>query len=728
MAKIITAELEEPCVLYYTTINKQKLLLDEKADWPKVISHTYNERGTIIFNSPVICVGKIVPTDTFQVAFQNNELLLSITLPHSVRIIGCGAFYKCSLLEEITIPSSVHSIGSSAFSGCTSLVNLNLPDGIKEIKWDTFGGCTNLQSIILPSSVIEIGTWAFRRCTSLRNITLPNSVAKVSANAFIECKSLSKFYGKFASADNSCLIIDGKLQSFVKNQDISTYTIPSYITTIGCWAFEGCCQLKEIIIPDSVTTIDSHSFDSCVSISKFIIPESVTKIGEEAFKDCTGEIILNSKIVETSWCCDALKGSKFNKIKIGDNVNAISDNAFMHCSILKCIQLPKGLTKIGHRAFDNCSSLIDIVLPNELTHIGDGAFRKCTSLTTINIPNKLESLSNEIFRECSSLQRIYLPNSIIDIGERAFSDCTSLKKINIPDNVKSISRHAFSNCTSLTCVIITNLEQWCNIEFYNNESNPLCNKAALYLNSNKITELNIPLSINSIRKYSFYGCSSIVSINIHNNIKEIKEDSFSGCENVKSLSLSNSIIKIGNRAFKDCKGIEIINITDSVETIEYASFEGCSSVKIVTIGKNVKLIEPNAFSGCGKIDTLICKPQKPPIISEIEVSSYTYRVDIFDDVDTIILPSGCERLYTESLWGRIITGDLERFDEEEAEFDAREFEKFVERERMLEELEYSGSKDSYWDSPEYDSYLALGGDPEKYRKGCLDNFMDSQGF
>ena len=119
--------------------------------------------------------------------------------------------------------------------------------------------------IVFDGNITSIGGGAFYGCSSLTSVTIPNSVTSIGNNAFRGCSSLKSFYGKFASADNRCLVVDGALNSFA----------------IGCGA-------TEYTIPDSVTKISEGAFYNCSSLTNIAIPESVTSIGDYAFYNCRG--------------------------------------------------------------------------------------------------------------------------------------------------------------------------------------------------------------------------------------------------------------------------------------------------------------------------------------------------------------------------------------------------------------------------------------------------------
>ena len=149
-----------------------------------------------------------------------------------------------------------------------------------------FWDCDALKSITIPDSVTRIRTSAFEDCRALTSVTIPDSVTTIGSGAFTSCSALKAFYGKFASADNRCLIVDGVLNSFAP-AGLTEYTIPDSVTTIGSSAFEYCSALTSVTIPDSVTTIGQEAFDDCDALTSVTIPDSVTSIGYHAFYSCS---------------------------------------------------------------------------------------------------------------------------------------------------------------------------------------------------------------------------------------------------------------------------------------------------------------------------------------------------------------------------------------------------------------------------------------------------------
>ena len=278
----------------------------------------------------------------------------------------------------------------------------NLYDADKEcwvIKFDgnvtkigsyAFYYYSSLTSITIPDSVTEIGERAFYYCTSLTSVTIPNSVTSIGEMAFYYCKSLTAFYGKFASEDNRCLIVNGTLNAFASGCGATSYTIPNGVTSIGEYAFYDCDSLTSVTIPDSITEIEGHTFQNCSNLTSVTIGNGVTEIGCYAFDYCT----------------------ELTNIIIPDSINSIREYAFSFCSKLTNITIPNSVATIGYGLFEYCSSLTSVIIGKGVTEIGSGAFSYCTSLKEVYCkPTTPPTGGQYMFGNNASGRRIFVPAS-----------------------------------------------------------------------------------------------------------------------------------------------------------------------------------------------------------------------------------------------------------------------------------------------------------------------------
>lgn len=131
------------------------------------------------------------------------------------------------------------------------------------------------------------------------------------------------------------------------------------VSAIGPRAFYQTTAIKEVILPDTVTYIGEMAFAGCTGLERIVIPASVTYIDVAAFQKCT-----------------SLKSIVFK----GEALVEIRDFAFLECTSLAEIELPKGLESIGNQAFGYCKSITKITTPDTLKTIGNLAFFGCEGL------------------------------------------------------------------------------------------------------------------------------------------------------------------------------------------------------------------------------------------------------------------------------------------------------------------------------------------------------------
>jgi hypothetical protein len=105
------------------------------------------------------------------------------------------------------------------------------------------------------------------------------------------------------------------------------------------------------------------------------------------------------------------------------------------------------------------------------------------------------------------------------------------------------------------------IEDWLEINFANETSNPLNYGADLYINDNKLTTL---FGSFKIPNYGFYGCGSLTEIMI--NQKEhhtVGTSAFANCPNLIRADLGT--VESLDRTFENCHSLESFSCLGSVE-------------------------------------------------------------------------------------------------------------------------------------------------------------------
>ena len=330
-------------------------------------------------------------------------------------------------------------VGDFAFYGCSRLTSLNLPAGITSIGEGTFEDCSGLTSLNLPAGITSIGEYAFKGCSRLTSLTLPAGITKIYDYAFDGCSGLKEI--RFCINDNldtyltkghPYIDVDCGIKYYINDKEITSIEIPSNVTTLGNYVFQGCSRLTSLTLPVGITSIGYRAFQGCSGLTSLTLPVGITSIGTSAFEGCSGLTSLN----------------------LPAGITWIDDHAFDGCIGLTSLTLPDGITEIGYDAFSGCSGLTSLNLPAGITKIGDGVFRDCSGLTSLTLPAGITEIGNYAFYGCSGLTSLTLPDGITKIGNCAFEGCSGLTRLNLPASITSIGWYAFDGCSGLTSIYV----------------------------------------------------------------------------------------------------------------------------------------------------------------------------------------------------------------------------------------------------------------------------------
>ena len=365
----------------------------------------------------------------------------------------------------LTFDKPLTVIGAKAFMDCRNLLSVDLPSNLTSISESAFRNCFRLKEVIFPDNLNYIRSCAFSNCHALREVQIPDRVIEIDANAFAHCYGMEKL------------------------------RIGYYVRSIDCYAFNGCKALQKIVVPPNVSDI-----------------------GVGAFGGCSGELIIQSKVVETydAW----LEESAFRTITIGGGVvTKIGKGVFSGYKTLEMVKIMDGVTEIGEYAFNGCSNLKEITLPTNLDRIGEYAFKLCSSLEHVVLPRSINKISSSLFAGCSKLNNVQIPDNVTEIEGFAFENCLSLTEIILPDSITDISPSAFRGCD--------NLEGFKSKYASEDGRCFIVNGVLKCFLPHGLNEYTVPFGVTTLANACFGSCTELKYINLPATLTYIGDYSFS---------------------------------------------------------------------------------------------------------------------------------------------------------------------------------------------------------
>lgn len=344
-------------------------------------------------------------------------------------------------------------------------------------------------------------------------------------------------------------------------------------------------------------------------------------------------------------------------VVIEDGVTSIGNVAFAELTSIKSVSIPGSVTSIGYGSFKYCTSLTDITIPNGVTDVKYGAFENCTSLTNISLPESLINIDISAFDNTGYyndesnwingvlyigdvlITEKYEITGVCDIekGTRVIADgafeSDSITQINVPESVEHIGYDPFIYCESLVNISVdpdnSKYSSLNGVLFNKDQTEIICYPYGLK------GAYTVPDGVIKINR-AFSYCENLTDITIPDSVTEIGASAFRYCISLTDIVIPNSVTEIGEEAFYGCEKLENITIPNSVLSIGSGAFDGCESLISITIPDSVESIGLDAFAYCTSLESITI----PDSIVSIEEGTFHWcksltSITIPDSVTTI---------------------------------------------------------------------------------------------
>lgn len=288
---------------------------------------------------------------------------------------------------------------------------------------------------------------------------------------------------------------DNYIEILSYNDNESDVIIPSSIngkpvTTILNKIFESNKDnIKSIRIPSSLITYNEGIFKDLPNLEKMIVPNdakcNLNKLFDGEYPSSFYELEFYGN--------DIFRINKDFFKNVEHQFKFIFNEEFKVLDIMNDASYIKEIYICSNYEYFNVqlsylSNLEKLIIEGKMSD-----FSYCNyapKLKEVILPDSIKYISGNAFSDCVSLEYIKLPESLIEIGEHAFYD-SGLEKIYIYNNLTTIERDAFFNCPINEVYYYGTFEEWKNIEFQNEYSNPLHDGVKLYINNELVTDPSV---------------------------------------------------------------------------------------------------------------------------------------------------------------------------------------------------------------------------------------------
>ena len=431
---------------------------------------------------------------------------------------------------------------------------------------------------------------------------------------------------------------------------VESLTIPAQIdgipvTSISDYAFDGKTTLKSLTLPEGITHLGVYILRG-TAVTEITVPASVKTIGYQSWGGYNGPFsgAENLKTITfaegTTYiiekiCSSGHYASAVETVNLPSTVTRIGNHAFQTCKKLKNITIPETVTSIEERAFQWCESLDGtVVFPAALQQLGIYAYEGCTGIDGVRFGlNETEgftrTINNGAFQGCTSLKDVELTETTATLGNDLFSGCTALETLTLPEGITHLGVYLLNGTavTEITVPVSVNSIAWQSWGGYNGPFSGASNLKAITFAegttyiiekicssghyASAVETVNLPSTVTRIGNHAFQTCKQLKNITIPETVTKIEERAFQWCESLDGTVVFPAALELlGIYAYEGCIGIDgvrfALNETEGfTRTINNGAFQGCTSLKDVELTATAATLGNNLFTGCTSLETLI---------------------------------------------------------------------------------------------------------------------------
>ncbi|MCI2068568.1 MAG: leucine-rich repeat protein [Bacilli bacterium] len=591
-------------------------------------------------------------TDTYEYIFNGWDQDLS--QPITGKTTFTAVYLKATYGLEYTLSSDGKSYAVSGYYG--SATEVIIPTTYKllpvtAIGVNAFINQSAVTSIEIPDSILTISSLAFHFCTGLTSVTIPSSVTLLSSDAFSNCHNLAEIIvdpaNSFYVSVNG-ILFDHDMTTLMlisESNPLTTYVIPATVTAIDQIGIRSK-YLEELTFPESMTTIKTQRVWA-PGLKKIILPSSITSIEEYAFQGSVSvkEILIDSDILRNKYTIkDLFLGQSssddlisLTTVDFGSHVTYYSYTSFAKVTNLEAFNVDAANTTFssidGVLFSKDQQTLIaypwhkgtSYEIPANVVTIGNTAFYGCKDLTFLKVPSTVKNVTFntnnsalQCFTGCTALSEIEIDSSALTsshslVSYFGVSTLAALTEVTLGTGINPIDGY-FAGLTGLA---IVNLDYtgWVFAKLFGTTSFTDSHSYQVYYTAYywpNALKVNITgFTTTSIVSYAFAGCACLnqTSLELPSNVTTIEGYAFKGCTSLNQLVIPSTITSIADYAFDGCVAIDWVSIDSTIiastTMTKLFGYVSATWIRNLTIGSHVTAIGDTAFKGLSGLSSLI---------------------------------------------------------------------------------------------------------------------------
>ncbi len=576
--------------------------------------------------------------------------LTSIKIPATLKTLQAGVFADCASLKTVTFESGSGTIsvtaGGTSFTSATrtlgvfegsAVETVNFSNRINNLPACTFRNCLSLTSIQL-GTITTFGTYVFDGCIKLKEADLGLSLATSLGNyMFLGCTSLDKVtLGALIKHLGTYTFQNCTALQKIDLSGTQVTRLSSSATAAGnnnSYVFDGCVNLQTVTTrAGQIQVVGQYAFRNCEKLEGFDF-SGVTDFGVGAFQNAglTGTVTLSKDLLNfrtTSVATPFMGCAKITAFALdGENTAFRVESGALYGADNTLYAMPNASVEEGVVDFNTLN-------PDVGTDVSMGAYMFGADVKKVILPDGLTEIGASMF-EGSLVEEVVVPASVTTIGSNAFANTPNLRTVTFKDpadgeDPQPLTLAAGStSATGTTGVFFDSA-----IETLTLPERLVALPTGTFMNTTRLTTLNLPSSVTAIPKYCFYGSAT------------------------PSLHITEYIISVGDYAYSYTTGLKDLTAEDFGKityigqyTFEYSSVETAvvpgTVIGTANTGSNTSTII-YLFRHCQKLRSVIFEDTADGVTRAVTLNQ------LFEDtpeLETVVFGEGIN-VFATTLWGK----------------------------------------------------------------------------